>query len=46
MSINRMDVIIPRPRTFIKMVEEYKMDPCGKLLVRMEDGMYDLKEKL
>lgn len=36
---NRVDVTIPRPDTFAKLVEEYKVDPCGKLK-RLNNGTY------
>jgi len=38
------DVVIARPDTFSKLVEEYKVDPCGKL-VRLDNGTYVLLNK-
>ena len=36
---SRTDVVVPRPETFHKFVEAYKVDPCGKLK-RLDNGSY------
>ncbi len=38
----RSDVIIPKPDFFTRMVESYKLDPCGKL-ERLKNGTFVLK---
>jgi hypothetical protein len=36
---SRPDVVIPKPERMMEVVEDYKIDPCGKL-IRQEDGSY------
>jgi hypothetical protein len=31
--------VIPKPERMMEVVEDYKIDPCGKL-IRQEDGSY------
>ena len=40
----REDVQFPNPTQFAKVTETYKLDPCGKLERRKEDGVFVLKE--
>lgn len=40
---NRTDVTIPKPDTFAKLVETYKVDPCGKLEM-LNNGTFVLKK--
>jgi len=36
---SRPDVVIARPDRMMELVEDYKVDPCGKLQ-RLENGTY------